>query len=379
MKCIITTALCLIFALTLLSSCAQPQQPLTAAELLNLGEKYLLELDYEQALVQFLAVIEIEPMNPRGYTGAAEAYVGLGRMKEAQAVLEQGLAAVGSEESIQSLLYELMQDGARLPAESKPQMPANKPTNNPFYIEETGTLVPPTGFQFDEESLDFYWKKEEDTDDRGYGSSIAVLDDVGNIIHVKEGSGSGFNGQEGTYWEYLPFIFSGIWENQNGWEGANGKTPTTGQYSHTLVLYFYEQDSQGYPFNYTSCPIKFTINLTVEAALPIIRAEVYKRSDAFGEDESDDFLYVYGSYDDTSRYVFSYYDDNQKYFAACGKIGSSSQDFITDSTYDRKKFFTLQRFSNFVISGNTISFSMTMPQEVPVGWQITDIDPYTRY
>jgi tetratricopeptide (TPR) repeat protein len=103
----ISTALCLIFALTFLTSCAQLQQPPTAAELLNLGEKYLLELDYEQALVQFLAVIEIEPMNPRGYTGAAQAYVGLGRVEEAVAVLEQGLETTG-DDSVSSQLEELL-------------------------------------------------------------------------------------------------------------------------------------------------------------------------------------------------------------------------------------------------------------------------------
>jgi tetratricopeptide (TPR) repeat protein len=113
MKRIIPILFCLALALTFLTSCAQPQQPLTAAELLNLGEKYLLELDYEQALVQFLAVIEIEPMNPRGYTGAAEAYVGLGRVEAAVAVLEQGLEVI-EDETIQAKLTELTKAGDNL-------------------------------------------------------------------------------------------------------------------------------------------------------------------------------------------------------------------------------------------------------------------------
>lgn len=56
----------------------QSRQSLNIAELLNLGEKHLTELNYEQALVQFLKVIEIEPMNERAYIGAADAYIGLG-------------------------------------------------------------------------------------------------------------------------------------------------------------------------------------------------------------------------------------------------------------------------------------------------------------
>jgi tetratricopeptide (TPR) repeat protein len=100
MKKALSVILCVVIVL---SSCATPTQPLTAAELLDLGEKYLLELNYEQALVQFLRVIEIEPMNPRGYTGAAEAYVGLGQTDNAIAILEQGLNTV-DDGSIKAML-----------------------------------------------------------------------------------------------------------------------------------------------------------------------------------------------------------------------------------------------------------------------------------
>lgn len=61
------------------------------AYLLSLGNRFLLELDYEQALVQFLRVIEIEPMNPRGYEGAARAYIGLERYDDAADILQTGV------------------------------------------------------------------------------------------------------------------------------------------------------------------------------------------------------------------------------------------------------------------------------------------------
>jgi tetratricopeptide (TPR) repeat protein len=72
--------------------------------LLSLGEKYLLELDYEQALVQFLKVIELDPMNPRGYTGAAEAYIGLGEQEKAIEVLEKGLELLPNDTAIRAML-----------------------------------------------------------------------------------------------------------------------------------------------------------------------------------------------------------------------------------------------------------------------------------
>jgi len=83
---VVTTAV-----LALLASCAAPTPaPPTVSELLDLGERYLLKLDYEQAVAQFLAVIEIEPMNARAYIGAAKAYIALGRTDDAIAVLERG-------------------------------------------------------------------------------------------------------------------------------------------------------------------------------------------------------------------------------------------------------------------------------------------------
>jgi hypothetical protein len=67
-------AFCLIFtSLAPLASCARPARALGTAELLDLGEKYLLDMNYDQAAVYFERLIEVEPRNPRGYTGLSEA------------------------------------------------------------------------------------------------------------------------------------------------------------------------------------------------------------------------------------------------------------------------------------------------------------------
>jgi len=68
------------------------------AEMLSLGERFLLELNFEQALVQFLGVIEIEPNNAQAHLGAAAAYVGLGQNDRAVAILRQGLERTGDED-----------------------------------------------------------------------------------------------------------------------------------------------------------------------------------------------------------------------------------------------------------------------------------------
>jgi len=117
-------------------SCAVPTTPPPAAELLNLGEKYLQELDYEQALVQFLAVIDIKPMNARAYLGAAEAYIALGDTDAAIAVLEQGLEAT-SDAGIAEMLLGLTELNADEPVPS----PENKRESEYEIIEKTSQLL----------------------------------------------------------------------------------------------------------------------------------------------------------------------------------------------------------------------------------------------
>ena len=86
----------IILILAVSMGCAQTTVA-NVDELIRLGDNYLLELNFEQALVQFMRVIEIDPRNQRGYTGAAEAYIGLGMPEEAVAILERGLEMVDQE------------------------------------------------------------------------------------------------------------------------------------------------------------------------------------------------------------------------------------------------------------------------------------------
>ncbi len=101
---ILTVIMCNI---ALLVSCSKTVKTMSATEILNLGEKYLLELDYEQAVVLFTKLIEVEPKNFRGYTGLAEAYAGLGNTGKAVTALENGLGQLPDNESIKSMLNEL--------------------------------------------------------------------------------------------------------------------------------------------------------------------------------------------------------------------------------------------------------------------------------
>ena len=81
---------------------------------LSLGERFLLELEYEQALFHFLALFEIEPMNPRGHTGAAQALIGLSKPAEAIAILQQGLELIPDNADILDMLNELQKTMANM-------------------------------------------------------------------------------------------------------------------------------------------------------------------------------------------------------------------------------------------------------------------------
>ena len=107
MKRTIAIILCAALTLTVVVSCSEAERPLTVAELLEVAERYLLEENYEQALVEFMRVIEVEPREPRGYTGAADALIGLGRYDEARAILEQGLSVLPGNADTQRMLEDL--------------------------------------------------------------------------------------------------------------------------------------------------------------------------------------------------------------------------------------------------------------------------------
>ncbi len=80
------------------------------AEQLDLGNRYLEEMDFEQAVVAFTKAIEIDPMSMDAYIGAADAYVGLGEPERAKEVLEQGMEKISDvrlEEKLKEIEREL--------------------------------------------------------------------------------------------------------------------------------------------------------------------------------------------------------------------------------------------------------------------------------
>lgn len=71
------------------------------------AERYLSELNYEQAIIEFQKILEIEPMNADAYIGLANAYLGLDNTDKALETLRKGFEFTGDEQ-LQTLINEIM-------------------------------------------------------------------------------------------------------------------------------------------------------------------------------------------------------------------------------------------------------------------------------
>ena len=70
-----------LMAVMLLTACAS--KAVTAADKIELGQKYLTELNYTEAVASFTEAIKLDPDNIQAYMGRAEAYLALGEYEKA--------------------------------------------------------------------------------------------------------------------------------------------------------------------------------------------------------------------------------------------------------------------------------------------------------
>ena len=71
-----------LLAVFLFTACASGAS--RVSEKIELGQKYLTELNYTEAVAAFTEVIKINPSNIEAYVGRAEAYKGLKQYEEAK-------------------------------------------------------------------------------------------------------------------------------------------------------------------------------------------------------------------------------------------------------------------------------------------------------
>ncbi|MCR5556424.1 MAG: tetratricopeptide repeat protein [Butyrivibrio sp.] len=129
---------------------------------LMLGQRYLQELNYEQAVVEFSLAIEIDPTNVEAYLGLAEAYVFLGDIAKAIEILQNGYDTTG-DETLKTRLDELSSElsGAQF-EENKDKWVAALVGIPPYYSFGKGPFI----------SREEYREKME-----GYASILEEIDE----------------------------------------------------------------------------------------------------------------------------------------------------------------------------------------------------------
>ncbi len=75
----------------------------SATDILKTAERYLSEANYEQAIIEFDKVLEIDPANISAYIGKANALVNAGDISKAIEVLNEGYSKTGSNEILTRL------------------------------------------------------------------------------------------------------------------------------------------------------------------------------------------------------------------------------------------------------------------------------------
>jgi len=121
------------------------------AKQLELGSRYLEEMNYEQAKVVFEELISIAPSNVGAYLGAAKAYVGLEDYEGAVAILQKGYDQTGSED-IKAQMEEYEQKLEEQKAEAEQALREE--------IEEYVRTIPVTGGDTDNPIYTYsYFKK----------------------------------------------------------------------------------------------------------------------------------------------------------------------------------------------------------------------------
>lgn len=118
-------------------------------KLLDAGQKYLAELDYEQAVAAYEEAIALDPKCVEAYSGLAEAYFGLGDVDSAMAALEEGFEQTGDESLILQLeeMFKRMEETEAEPStapekEAGATVPVEKVEATPEPKDEFAIEVP---------------------------------------------------------------------------------------------------------------------------------------------------------------------------------------------------------------------------------------------
>lgn len=115
----------------------------TIPKQLDLGNKYLAELKYEEAIAIFENILKIDPKQENAYLGIAQAYIAMDEIDKAIAILEKGISQTGSKllsETRESLSIEETTPNIEETEEQEPFIEASE-SDYDLLLEQMTTLV----------------------------------------------------------------------------------------------------------------------------------------------------------------------------------------------------------------------------------------------
>ncbi len=169
---------------------------------LNLGERYLEEQNYEQAVVEFDKVIAIDPMSVEAYLGKAQAYEGMGDLDKAYETLQIGYEKTGDERLLEGIgKYEpiVWQDPV---FESMIREYLGRPTGTirasdvgeieelivyADYILKPGEEIKDFTYSgsYENGNVDYYFVTGTDTDEKAHTAHQGQWSSLDDIVHFK--------------------------------------------------------------------------------------------------------------------------------------------------------------------------------------------------
>ncbi len=110
---------------------------------MELGQKYLEELDYKQAVIAFENVIAIDAKNVEAYLGLAETYMGMKNAEKAEEVLEQGAESTGDARIIEVLerLKDMKEAERQSDSEAKDNLDSEQDISRVNELTETDAVT----------------------------------------------------------------------------------------------------------------------------------------------------------------------------------------------------------------------------------------------
>ena len=159
---------------------------------LDLGYKYLQELDFEQAIASFKTIIAIDPLNVDAYLGMADAYIGMDDLDAARQVLTDGyqaLEAVGNTAGISRILekfdeIQAIEDSRIITISIQPILDLATIEGESILNWDLHRLVDYYGLTFNETASDAdsdYYDSGYDYEDYGYSTRIYKADSSGGF------------------------------------------------------------------------------------------------------------------------------------------------------------------------------------------------------